>query len=84
LIDFPHALTVLENWIQRRIKHESLWRDSDQANELEQIELGRFERMLKWWAEPDLEAPEFKGRVQITRFSPETPELEWLRPIWAD
>ncbi|HTC12649.1 MAG TPA: STING domain-containing protein [Chthoniobacterales bacterium] len=84
LIDFPNALTVLENWIQRRIKHESLWRDSDQANELEQIELGRFERMLKWWAEPDLEAPEFKGRVQITRFSPETPELEWLRPIWAD
>jgi hypothetical protein len=82
LVDFPTTITALESWLKRRMKQESLKLDSEEALRLEHDELGRFERMLKWWAEDELLAPEFKDRVQITAFNPEASETSWLAPVW--
>jgi len=82
LVDFPTTITALDSWLKRRMKQESLKLDSEQALRLEHDELGRFEGMLKWWAQDELLAPEFKDRVQITAFNPEASETSWLAPAW--
>jgi hypothetical protein len=82
LFDFPTAVTVLANWIERRMKHESLKPNSREAKKLERNELARFERMLRWWAEDELKAQELTDRVQINLFDPRIAELKWLTAIW--
>jgi len=82
LVDFPTTITALESWLQRRMKEKSLRLDSEEAQQLEHDELDNFEHMLKWWAQPDLLAPEFKDRLQITAFNPEAIATNWLAPVW--
>ena len=83
LVDFPTPIIVLENWIQRRLRQESLGINSKDARKLEQDELGRFERMLQWWAEAELQSPEHRERVRVVRFDPKSRDLQWLASTWG-
>src|SRR6266478_6305954 len=53
-IDFPKPLTVVNNWIQRRLEQKRPDPDSQSWKELEDGELKHFQLMLEWWlADPN-------------------------------
>jgi hypothetical protein len=82
-IDFPNTLTVIEDWVERRLPPELRHPDSPEWRRIETEELERFETMLRWWIDGAENGADFRDRVRVVRFPGATDEFNWLEKAWT-
>lgn len=82
LVDFPNTLTVVEDWVRRRLTREQCDPQSVEWQQLENEEIKRFETMLQWWVDSPENSTEFRDRVRIVRFTQGEKEFAWLEAAW--
>jgi nucleotide-binding STING sensor domain-containing protein/TIR domain-containing protein len=78
LIDFPTTITVLENWLERRLKDEGFDPESERAKGLELEELRNFEKSLNYWIDDQFNGPVFRSCIQVMQFKPGDSQFDWL------
>ena len=82
-IDFPSTLTVVEDWVKRRLPRQQCDPQSAEWQQLENEEIKRFETMLQWWVDSPDNGADFRDRVRIVRFAGGLKEFAWLESAWT-
>jgi hypothetical protein len=79
LIDIPTTIRVLEDAVDRRMRHINFHRDDPDWQEIEAQEIDRFILVLQQFIDRHELGMEFSSRVKILRYDPDTPgELLWF------
>ena len=82
LIDIPTTIRVLEDSVNRRMRHPDTAHENLEWREVEEQEIQRFIVNLQMLINRHENNPEFKNRIQIVRYNPETPgDLLWLHNL---
>jgi hypothetical protein len=82
LIDFPNAITVVQDWLERRMSQMRLDAASEEARRMEREELDRFESTLNWWITDQANGADFCDRVKVLHLDAAPPQLQWLAEQW--
>ncbi len=82
LIDVPTTLRVLEDAVDRRMRHPNVRSDDPEWREVEQQELDRVAVILQMLIDRHEQNPEFHDRVRIVRYDPDSPaDLLWYHNL---
>lgn len=79
LIDVPTTLRVLEDAVDRRMRHPNVSHDAPEWREVEEQELDRVAVILQMLIDRHELNPEFRNRIQVVRYDPDAPaDLLWF------
>jgi len=82
LIDVPTTLRVLEDAVDRRMRHPNVRSDDPEWREVEQQELDRVAVILQMLIDRHEQNPEFHDHVRIVRYDPDSPaDLLWYHNL---
>jgi len=82
LVDIPTTIRVMEDAVDRRMRHKNIAHETHEWREVENQEIERFSLVLQMFINRHEFNPDFAQRVKIFRYDPVTPgDLLWLHNI---